>query len=512
MHEEYLLRMDNITKTFPGVVALDHVSLQVKKGTVHAVMGENGAGKSTLMKILFGIYHADSGDIYLKGKQCHFESPNDALKQGVAMIHQELSAVRQLTVTENIFLGKELRKKGTNFLDRSEMHRQAVELMETLHIQINPKSIMEELSVSQQQLCELVKAVSYNADLFIMDEPTSAMTESEVEHLFSIVRELTARGIAIIYITHKLDEVYQIADEVSVYRDGKYIGSGKMQEVTLNQLVEMMVGRSITQMFPKEEVSIREELLRVEGLSCEGTFSDVSFTLHRGEILGMAGLVGAGRSEVMEALFGIRKKSAGKVFIEGKEVTIKWPKDAIANKIAMLTEDRKFNGCFLPLNVSQNMIMASVKKYCAGPFLKKRAVRMTGEKMRELLSIKTPGLNQQIVNLSGGNQQKVLVGRWLLTEPEILIFDEPTRGIDVGTKSEIHKLLTQMAKEGKGIIIISSEMPEVMGMSDNIIVMHEGKVTGRLNRQEVSQEKILMLASGQEIETGTDNVEETDYE
>lgn len=512
MQDEYLLRMENITKTFPGVVALDQVSLKVRKGTVHAVMGENGAGKSTLMKILFGIYHPDSGDIYLKGKQCRFESPNDALKQGVAMIHQELSAVRQLTVTENIFLGKELRKKGTRILDRAQMHRKAMELMENLHININPKSKMEDLSVSQQQLCELVKAVSYQADLVIMDEPTSAMTESEAEHLFSIVQELTSRGIAIIYITHKLDEVYRIADEVSVYRDGKYIGSGPMQEVSLNQLVEMMVGRSVTQMFPKEEVPIKEELLRVEGLGSEGRFSGVSFTLHRGEILGMAGLVGAGRSEVMEALFGIRKKSAGKIYIEGKEVQIKCPKDAIVNKIAMLTEDRKFNGCFLPLDVSQNMIMASVNKFCAGPFLKKRTVRMTGEKMRGLLSIKTPGLNQKILNLSGGNQQKVLVGRWLLTEPEILIFDEPTRGIDVGTKSEIHKLLTQMAREGKGIIIISSEMPEVMGMSDNIIVMHEGTITGRLSRQEVSQEKILMLASGQGTETGTDNAEETDDE
>ena len=304
MQDEYLLRMENITKTFPGVVALDQVSLKVRKGTVHAVMGENGAGKSTLMKILFGIYHPDSGDIYLKGKQCRFESPNDALKQGVAMIHQELSAVRQLTVTENIFLGKELRKKGTRILDRAQMHRKAMELMENLHININPKSKMEDLSVSQQQLCELVKAVSYQADLVIMDEPTSAMTESEAEHLFSIVQELTSRGIAIIYITHKLDEVYRIADEVSVYRDGKYIGSGPMQEVSLNQLVEMMVGRSVTQMFPKEEVPIKEELLRVEGLGSEGRFSGVSFTLHRGEILGMAGLVGAGRSEVMGDPFG----------------------------------------------------------------------------------------------------------------------------------------------------------------------------------------------------------------
>lgn len=496
MREDYLLKMENITKIFPGVVALDHVSLRVKKGTVHAVMGENGAGKSTLMKVLFGIYQADEGEIWFKGEKCHFDTPNDALKHGVAMIHQELSGVRELTVTENIFLGKEL-KKGLPILNKKEMNKQAEDLLKSLHIQIDPTQKMGELSVSQQQLCELVKAVSYNADLVIMDEPTSAMTEAEVKHLFSIIEELTAKGIAIIYITHKMDEVYKVADEISVYRDGKFIGTGLTNEISLDKLVEMMVGRSVTQMFPKEQVPIKGELLRVEGLSCENVFSDVSFTLHRGEILGMAGLVGAGRSEVMEALFGIKKKSAGKIYIEGNEVTIKNPKDAIRNKIAMLTEDRKYNGCFLPLDVAQNMVMASLSNYCAGPFLKKKTIRAVGNKMKETLSIKTPNLSQKIMNLSGGNQQKVLVGRWLLTEPEILIFDEPTRGIDVGTKSEIHKLLSQMAKQGKGIIIISSEMPEVMGMSDNIIVMHEGRVTGKLNADEVTQEKILILASGQ---------------
>lgn len=501
MEEEYLLSMKDITKTFPGVIALDHVSLKVKKGTVHAVMGENGAGKSTLMKVLFGILQADSGEVWLKGRQCHFDSPYDALNNGVAMIHQELSGVRQLTVTENIFLGKEVKKKGSGLLDKGSMNRQAEQLMESLHISINPRKKMDELSVSQQQLCELVKAVSYNADLVIMDEPTSAMTESEVKHLFDIIKKLTEKGIAIIYITHKMDEVYQIADEVSVYRDGRYIGSKNINDIEIDELVEMMVGRSVTQMFPKEQAEIGEELLRVENLGCEGVFKDVSFVLRRGEILGMAGLVGAGRSEVMETLFGIRKKTSGRVYIEGKEVNIRTPKDAISNKMAMLTEDRKFNGCYLPLDVAQNMIMASAGKYCIGPFLSQKKIKGAGERMRQALSIKTPGLKQKIVNLSGGNQQKVLVGRWLLTEPEILIFDEPTRGIDVGTKSEIHKLLSGMAKQGKGIIIISSEMPEVMGMSDNIIVMHEGTVTGRLTAEEVTQERILVLASGQDAQT-----------
>lgn len=508
MHDEYVLEMKDITKTFPGVMALDSVSLYVRKGTVHAVMGENGAGKSTLMKILFGMYQPDSGEVWLKGKQCFFERPNDALKSGVAMIHQELSGVRQLTVTENIFLGKEKRKSAIRLLDMKEMHCQAETLMGKLNININPRKKMGELSVSQQQLCELVKAVSYNADLVIMDEPTSAMTETEVNHLFAIIKDLTAKGIAIIYITHKMDEIYKIADEVSVYRDGKYIGSSLMQNIEIGKLVEMMVGRSITQMFPKEQVEIGDELLRVEGLSCNGCFSDVSFTLHKGEILGLAGLVGAGRSEVMETLFGIRKKSAGKVFINNKEVDIRNTWDAIKNKLAMLTEDRKFNGCILPLSVMENTIMASLKKYCMGPFIRKKAAKEISEKMRTALSIKTPSLQQKIINLSGGNQQKVLIGKWLLTNPDILIFDEPTRGIDVGSKSEIHKLLSSMAKQGKGIIIISSEMPEVMGMSDNIIVMHEGKVTGSLSASEATQEKILMLASDQSIEADELNMEE----
>lgn len=500
MQDEYILSMKNITKTFPGVTALDEVSLNVRKGTVHAVMGENGAGKSTLMKVLFGIYQADSGEIWFKGKQCEYKSPHDALKEGVAMIHQELSGVRELTVTENIFLGKEIVNKKTHLLDRKEMNRQAEELMRSLNINIDPRRKIGSLSVSQQQLCELVKAISYNADLVIMDEPTSAMTESEVVHFFKIIKKLAADGIAVIYISHKMDEIYQIADEVSVYRDGKYIGTSMINDISIDKLVAMMVGRSITQLFPKEKVEIGEELLRVEDLSCEGIFKDISFSLRRGEILGLAGLVGAGRSEVMETLFGIRKKAGGKVYINGRPVNIKTPKDAIRNKMAMLTEDRKFNGCFLPLDIAQNTVIASAKNYCKGPFLVKKKVKEASEKMRTTLSIKTPSLEQKIVNLSGGNQQKVLVGRWILTEPEIIIFDEPTRGIDVGTKSEIHKLLSSMAKQGKGIIIISSEMPEVIGMSDEIIVMHEGKITGILNEEEITQEKIMILASGQEAE------------
>lgn len=495
MHTDYILKVENVTKRFPGVLALDGVSLAVRPGTVHAVMGENGAGKSTLMKILFGIYSPDSGEFWFKGEHRRCESPHDALKSGIAMIHQELSGVRQLSIAQNVFLGKEITYPRTGLLNMGEMIRQTARLMESLHINIDPRRKMGDLSVSQQQLCELVKAVSYKADLIIMDEPTSAMTESEVKHLFSIIGELTAKGIAIIYITHKMDEVFQIANEVSIYRDGKFVGNSDIASLDIPTLVNMMVGRSIQQMFPKEQVPIGDELLRVENLSCEPYFKNVSFTLRRGEILGFAGLVGAGRSEVMETLFGIRRKTSGDIYISGKEVRIDNPRQAIQNRIAMLTEDRKFNGCILPLDVADNTVIASLGKYCMGPFLSRTRINASSGGMRDKLNIKTPSLRQKIVNLSGGNQQKVLVGRWLLTEPEILIFDEPTRGIDVGSKSEIHKILTQLAGQGKGIIIISSEMPEVMGMSDRIVVMHEGRITGTLDAADATQEHILLYAS-----------------
>lgn len=497
MQDDYILRVQNITKSFPGVKALDSVSLNVRRGTVHAVMGENGAGKSTLMKILFGIYHPDSGSIWFKGKQRNFATPHEALKSGLAMIHQELSGVRQLSVSQNIFLGKEIVYKGTNVLNMRKMNRETEKLMESLHLDVDPRAKMGDLSVSRQQLCELAKAVSYNADLIIMDEPTSAMTESEVKHLYTIISELTKKGVAIIYITHKLDEIFNIVDEISVYRDGKHIGTAPVEEMDISRLVEMMVGRSITQIYPKEQVESGDTLLTVDGLSCKGIFENVSFNLKRGEIVGLAGLIGAGRSEVMETLFGIRKKSHGKIFINGEEVKINCPKDAITHKMAMLTEDRKYNGCFLPLTVSQNIIMASIKKYCTGIFLKRKSINNVSNNMKDSLNIKTPSLEQTVLNLSGGNQQKVLVGRWLLTEPEIIIFDEPTRGIDVGTKNEIYKMLTVLAKQGKGIIIISSELLEVLGMSDRILVMCEGRITGELQAKEATQERVFVLAAGE---------------
>lgn len=495
MREDYILKMEHITKTFPGVVALDDAHLRVKKGTVHAVMGENGAGKSTLMKILLGIYKQDSGTIWFNGSERNFSGPHDALDNSLAMIHQELSGVRQLTVAQNIYLGKEPLFKGTGIINYKKMRDGTKELMKSLNLSIDPNKKMGDLSVSMQQMCEIAKAVSRDADLIVMDEPTSAITETEVELLFKIIRDLTARGITIIYITHKMDEVFKICDEISVFRDGKYIDTVAVSNTTREQLIEMMVGRAITNMFPKEEVEIGDVLLKVDGLGKDGLFENVSFDLRRGEILGVAGLIGAGRSEVMETLFGLRKRTSGKVYIEGEEVQINSPKQAIKRKIALLTEDRKYDGCFLPLSVRVNIVIAALNEICKGWFVNKRAVEEKANQMKDAMNIKTPSLDQIINNLSGGNQQKALVGRWLLTNPSILIIDEPTRGIDVGAKSEIHKLITELAKQGKGIIMISSELPEILGMSDRVLVMCEGRLTGIINANEATQEKIMHYAT-----------------
>lgn len=492
---EYILEMRGVSKSFPGVKALDQVDLCVKRGSVHAVMGENGAGKSTLMKVLLGIYKQDEGTITFKGEERHFRGPQDALNAGLAMIHQELSTVQQLTVAENLFLGKEKTQYG--FLSKRKMVEEAQALFDDLHMDIDPKSLMGSLSVSRQQMCEIAKAVSYNADLIIMDEPTSAITESEVKHLFNIINDLLNRGITIIYITHKMDEVFQITDEISVYRDGRFINTLSTADTTRNKLIELMVGRELGNIFPKEYAEIGDVILRVEGLTRDDEFNNVSFDLHAGEILGMAGLVGAGRSEVAETIFGVRKKKSGKIFLHNKEVKIDNPRDAINNGMALLTEDRKSSGCFLPLSVRINTYIASVNDHSQGPFVNHKATIKSAAEMKDAMAIKTPSLEQRIGNLSGGNQQKVLVGRWLLTNPEILIVDEPTRGIDVGAKREIHKLISQLAKQGKGIIMISSELEEVLGMCDRILVMSEGRLTGILNREEATQEKILRFATGE---------------
>jgi len=497
---EYLLEMENITKTFPGVKALDNVEMKVRKGTVHAFMGENGAGKSTLMKCmkcLMGIYIPDGGTITFKGEKLELKTATDALNAGLSMIHQELSPVLHRSVAENIWLGREPVKGPLRLVDHKKMNEMTRELLKNLELDIDPTVHMSELTVGRMQMVEIAKATSYNASLIVMDEPTSAITEKEVEHLFKIINKLRAQGVAIIYITHKMDEVFKIADDITVLRDGQFIGRMPASELNDDSLISLMVGRELSEVFPKTHVPIGDVKLEVKNMTKEGMFKNVSFTARKGEILGVAGLMGAGRTEVMETLFGVNKKDAGEVYIDGKKVEINSPADAINNKIALLTEDRKGTGCYLVLSVEDNMYMASIDKFIKGGFLDKKSIREECEEYRKKLTVKTSTLDEKIGNLSGGNQQKALIARWLMTHPDILILDEPTRGIDVGAKSEIHKLMCKLAGEGKTVIMISSELPEVLGMADRIMVMHEGEVTGIVDRKDANQELLLKLATGE---------------
>jgi inositol transport system ATP-binding protein len=492
---EYLLTVENVRKEFPGVLALDDVSFRLKRGTVHALMGENGAGKSTLMKILAGIYTPDNGEFRLKGQPIRLKSPLDALENGIAMIHQELNLMSFMTVAENIWIRREP-KNAFGFIDHGAMQRMTADLFKRLNINIDPEIQVRDLSVANRQMVEIAKAVSYESDVLIMDEPTSALTEREVDHLFTIIRGLREQGIGIVYITHKMNELFEIADEVSVFRDGRYIGTHASADVTRDQIIHMMVGREITQMFPKEDVPIGDVVLSVKNLSLDRVFHDVSFDVRAGEILGIAGLVGSGRSNVAETIFGVTPASSGKIEIRGEKVNIDTPNTAIRHGMAFLTEDRKETGCLLILDVLENMQIAVLQdRFTKAGFVNERAVSAVCQDMSEKLRIKTPTLNERVENLSGGNQQKVLIGRWLLTKPKILILDEPTRGIDVGAKAEIHRLISQLVKEGVAVVMISSEMPEVLGMSDRIMVMHEGRITGFLDRAEANQVKVMELAA-----------------
>ncbi|CAI2933409.1 sugar ABC transporter ATP-binding protein [Aminobacter niigataensis] len=491
----YLLEVENVRKEFPGVVALDNVQLRLKRGSVHALMGENGAGKSTLMKIVAGIYTPDSGSFKLRGEDINLRGPLDALEHGIAMIHQELNLMAPMSVAENIWIRREpLTRLG--FVDHGQMRRKTAELFKRLNIDIDPDVQVGTLSVASRQMVEIAKAVSYESDVLIMDEPTSALTEREVDHLFTIIRALRAQGKGIIYITHKMNELFEIADEFSVFRDGKYIATKASTEVTRDEIIRMMVGREITQMFPKEEVPIGDVVLSVKGLTLKGVFSDVSFDVRAGEILGIAGLVGSGRSNIAETVFGVTPANAGTIDLFGKWVRIDSPSTAMKHGMAFLTEDRKETGCFLLLDIQENTQMAVLQSgYVKNGFVKQKQLAKDSMEISQALRVKTPDMAEPIINLSGGNQQKVLIARWLLTKPKILILDEPTRGIDVGAKAEIHRLISKLAGQGVGVIMISSEMPEVLGMSDRIMVVHEGRVTGFLDRAEASQVKIMELAS-----------------
>ena len=456
-------------------------------------MGENGAGKSTLLKCLFGIYQKDSGTILFQGKEIDFHSAKEALENGISMVHQELNLVLQRSVMDNMWLGR-YPTKGM-FVDQDKMYRETKAIFDELDIDIDPRARVGTLSVSQMQMIEIAKAFSYNAKIVIMDEPTSSLTEKEVNHLFTIIRKLKERGCGIVYISHKMEEIFRISDDITVYRDGEYIATDRAENLNVDKVIQLMVGREVTSMFPKVDCPIGETILKVENLSAGRAVKNVSFELHRGEILGMAGLVGAGRTETAEAIFGMRTVTGGKIYKDGKELHIKSPEDAIANKIGLLTEDRRGNGIVGLLSVKDNTVLANLKKY--GFPLNHKKMREDTEKYVKMLNTKTPTIDTPIQNLSGGNQQKVLVGRWLLTDPDILIVDEPTRGIDVGAKAEIHSLITKLAGEGKAIIMISSEMPEVMGMSDRIVVMHEGVMTAIVDRKDFSSELILKYATSE---------------
>ena len=495
MSQDTILVMENISKSFPGVQALSNVHLTVRKGTVHALMGENGAGKSTLMKVLIGIYIPESGAITFQGKSVQIANTEMALKLGISMIHQELSPVPYMTVAENIYLGREpLGRFG--LIDKRKMIADTQALLNRLEINVDPSAIMKSLSVANTQMVEIAKAISYDSSLIIMDEPTSAITEREVAHLFRIIRSLKEKGVAIIYITHKMDEVFQIADEITVFRDGKHIATVPAGQTDKNSLIAMMVGRELTNIYPKSEAPIGEVILSVRNLTRKGIIHGVSFDLRRGEILGLAGLMGAGRTEVIEGIFGIKKIDSGEIEVKGKSVRINSPADAIRHGLALLTEDRKLTGIMGVLPVKDNMMIASLDSYATNGFLNKRLIDETCNREKGRLEIKTPSMDQVIKLLSGGNQQKVLVSRWLLTTPDILILDEPTRGIDVGAKAEIHRLMCKLAQEGKAIIMISSELPEILGMSDRVLVMHEGRVGGEFARQDATQESIMRAATG----------------
>ncbi len=496
----FLLEMKNISKEFPGVKALDDVTLKVRAGSVHALMGENGAGKSTLMKCLFGLYQQDAGEIFLNGQKVEINNAHAALGKGISMIHQELNPVPYRNVMENIWLGRFPTKRfgPFNFVDEKKMYQETKELFENLDMDIQPETIVGSMSVSKIQMMEIAKAVSYNSKIIIMDEPTSSLTENEVEQLFGIINDLRDRGVAVIYISHKIEEILQIADEVTIMRDGRRVGTWPAEELTTDLIISRMVGRELTDRFPKRFNTPGEVVLRVENLSSPlpKSFKNISFELRKGEVLGIGGLVGAQRTELVEALFGLRKIESGRVFIKGEEVKINSPFEAKKYKIAFLTEERRKSGIFPILPVSENTLIANIAQYVTRYYvLDEKRRRVDAEKSIELLKVKTPSIKTLIQDLSGGNQQKVLFARWLLTEPEILLLDEPTRGIDVGAKYEIYSIIADLVQQGKSIVMISSEMPELIGMSDRIMVMCEGHLSGIIDRKEATQEEIMRLAT-----------------
>lgn len=495
VQEKYLLEMKNIVKQFPGVKALDHAQLSVKAGSVHALMGENGAGKSTLMKCLFGIYTEDAGEIYIDGKLTKFKNPKNALDNGVAMVHQELNQVMKRDVAENMMLGRYPKKYG--FINHKEMYSYTKKVFEEIGIDINPKEIIENLSVAKRQLVEIAKAVSYNAKILVLDEPTSSLTDSEVEILFGIIKKLKEKGVGIIYISHKMDEILYISDQVTIMRDGQWIATEDSKNLTTDKIISLMVGRTLENVYPLKTNVIKEVLLEVKDLSSKYKpgIENVSFELRRGEILGISGLVGSGRSELLETIFGIRTLEQGEIYVKGQKITNNHPKQAIKNGFALVTEERRSTGIFPYANITFNTTVSSLNKYRRGFYLSHSLMNKTTENEVKKLRVKTPNNLTLIRTLSGGNQQKVILGRWLLTEPEVLLLDEPTRGIDVGAKYEIYQLIIDLASQGKAVIVVSSEMPELFGICDRIMVMSNGKVAGIEEVVNLDQNKVMTLAT-----------------
>ena len=499
--QEYRLEMRGVCKSFPGVKALDHAQLRLRPGTVHALMGENGAGKSTLMKCMFGIYEMDEGEVIFEGKPVKLSGPLEALEMGIAMVHQELQPIPARTVGENIFLGRYPMKKLFGFIpmvDHDKMYADTAALLKKVRMEFDPKQPLGELSVSQMQSVEIAKAVSANCKVLILDEPTSSLTQNEVEALFRIIEDLKADGVSIVYISHKMDEILRISDEVTIMRDGQYVGTWDAKELTTDLIITRMVGRELANLFPHRENVPGEVVFEVEDFTSINprSFRNVNFQLRKGEILGVAGLVGAQRTELMEGIFGIRSHSKGTIKYQGKEMVINSPKDAIDNGIAMLTEDRRATGIMGVLSIADNISVASLLKYLHfGVAINNKKIEELVQDNIKKMNTKTPSSKTPIQSLSGGNQQKVLIGRWLANDPDVLILDEPTRGIDVGAKYEIYTIIAELAKQGKSIIMISSEMAEIIGMSDRVMVMCDGRVTGFIDGKDATQENIMELAT-----------------
>ncbi|KQX48378.1 sugar ABC transporter ATP-binding protein [Paenibacillus sp. Root444D2] len=491
-----LLEMKGISKSFPGVKVLEQVDFTLHRGEVHALMGENGAGKSTLMKILGGIYTKDSGSITVNGNVYDIASPSMAQNLGIVIIHQELNMVPHLTVMENIFLGREFTYGKSKLINWRRMRQESHRYLSQLGLNIDPGTLVNELSVGQQQMVEIAKALSMKAEILVLDEPTAALTDREIEALFLVIASLKEKGVGMIYISHRMEEIFRICDQVTVMRDGHYIGTEYIANTTMDHLVKMMVGREIKDRFPKVKVTLGEEKLTVNGLTQKGKLHDISLTVRAGEIVGIAGLMGAGRTELAKALFGVTPIDRGTISINGKPVSIHKPIDAIHAGIGLITEDRKDEGLLLPLSVNDNLALPNLKILSSFGFMNRSKERELSDSMIKKLLIKTPNSEQKVGSLSGGNQQKVVIGKWLATNPQVLILDEPTRGVDIGAKKEIYDLMNELVSQGVAILMISSELPEVLGMSDRILVMHEGKISGEFTQEDASQEKIMLSATG----------------